>query len=59
MAWSPESREDVVSVAGDRGPQFLCTSPSLCHLPHRDREAEATAGTAAENSHSMRRELLE
>jgi len=46
-------------MAGDRGPQFVCTSPSVRHLPHREKEAEATAGTAAENSHSMRTELFE
>ena len=46
-------------MAGDRGPQFVCINPSVRHLPHRDREAEAAAGTATENSHAMRTELCE
>jgi len=44
-------------VVGGRGPQFVYTNPSVRHIPHREREAEATIGTAAENSHSMRIEL--
>ena len=46
-------------MTGGRGPQFVCTNPSVRHPPHRDREEEATPGTAAENSHSVRTELFE
>ena len=59
MARSLEFGGGVVSMTGDRGPQFVCTNPSVRHPPHRDREEEATPGTAAENSHSMRTELFE
>ena len=56
-ASSSGPREGVGSVVGGRGPQFVYTNPSVRHIPHREREAEATIGTAAENSHSMRIEL--
>lgn len=47
-------------MAGDRGPQFVCTIPSeVRQVPHKEREAEAIEGIAAENSHSRRRELCE
>ena len=46
-------------MVGGRGPQFVCTSPSVRHVPHKEREAEATIGTVAENSHSRRIELRE
>lgn len=58
MVCPPESEEGTVSVAADdRGPQFVCTSPSVRHVPHMEREAEATTGTVAESSHSKRMEL--
>ena len=46
-------------MTGDRGPQFVRTSPSVGHVPRRETEVEVTADTAAGDLRSRRRELWE
>jgi hypothetical protein len=48
-------------MTGYRGPQFVRTSPSVGHVPHRETEVEVTVtvDTAAGDLHSRRRELWE